>query len=74
MAIVNISTRGDDGKPTEITANLLGPIVMNVQKRLATPAVLYEGQYSHRHPIPLVKNKKAGLAGFLKIINSFPTL
>ena len=56
MAIVNIPTRGEDGKPTEITANLLGPIVINVQKRLAKQVVLYDGQYSHRHPIPLVKN------------------
>jgi flagellar assembly factor FliW len=56
MAIVNISTRGKDGKPTEITANLLGPIVINVQKRLAKQVVLYDSQYSHRHLIPLVKN------------------
>jgi len=56
MAIVNISTRDKGGKPTEITANLLGPIVINLRKRLAKQVVLYDGQYSHRHPIPLVKN------------------
>ena len=56
MAIVNILNRGEDGKPTAITANLLGPIVINLEKRLAKQVVLYDGQYSHRHPIPLAKN------------------
>jgi flagellar assembly factor FliW len=56
MAIVNILNRGEDGKPTAITANLLGPIVINPQKRLAKQIVLYDGKYSHRHPIPLTKN------------------
>ena len=56
MAIVNILNRGEDGKPTAITANLLGPIVINPEKRLAKQVVLYDGQYSHRHPIPLAKN------------------
>jgi hypothetical protein len=26
-----------------------------------------------RHPIPLGQNKKAGLAGFFEIMNSFPS-
>lgn len=56
MAIVNILKRGEDGKPTAITANLLGPIVINPEKKLAKQVVLYGGQYSHRHPIPLAKN------------------
>jgi flagellar assembly factor FliW len=56
MAIVNILNRSQDGKPTAITANLLGPIVINPQKRLAKQVVNYDGQYSHRHPIPLTKN------------------
>jgi flagellar assembly factor FliW len=56
MAIVNILNRGEDGKPTAITANLLGPIVINPQKRLAKQIVLYDGKYSHRYPIPLTKN------------------
>lgn len=56
MAIVNILNRGEDGKPIAITANLLGPIVINPQKRLAKQVVLYGGQYSHRHPIPFTKN------------------
>jgi flagellar assembly factor FliW len=56
MVIVNILKRGEDGKPTAITANLLGPIVINPEKRLAKQVVLYDGQYSHRHPIPLAKN------------------
>ena len=56
MAIVNILNRTQDGSPTAITANLLGPIVINPQKRLAKQVVNYDGQYSHRHPIPLTKN------------------
>jgi len=56
MAIVNILNRSQDGKPTAMTANLLGPIVINPQKRLAKQVVNYDGQYSHRHPIPLAKN------------------
>jgi flagellar assembly factor FliW len=56
MAIVNILKRGEDGKPTAMTANLLGPIVINPEKKLAKQVVLYDGQYSHRYPIPLAKN------------------
>ena len=56
MAIVNILKRGEDGKPTAMTANLLGPIVINPEKKLAKQVVLFGGQYSHRHPIPLAKN------------------
>lgn len=43
---------------SEITANLLGPIVINLQKRLAKQVVLYRSSYSHRHPIPIRDKKK----------------
>lgn len=56
LAIVNITQRGQEGKPTEITANLLGPIVINLEKRLAKQLVLDEQIYSHRYPIPRLKN------------------
>ena len=55
LVIINIS----NGKGMEVTANLLGPIIINVQNRLAKQIVLYQHQYSHRHPIPLLKNGKA---------------
>ena len=55
LVIVNIS----NGKEIEVTANLLGPIVINVQSKLAKQIVLYQHQYSHRHPIPLLKKEKA---------------
>lgn len=39
------------GRPEAMTANLLGPLIINIQKRLARQVVLDEQQYSHRHPI-----------------------
>lgn len=54
-AIVNISK----GEPREITANLLGPIVFNLQKKLAKQVILYHQPYSHRFPIPLTKDVKS---------------
>jgi flagellar assembly factor FliW len=51
LVIVNITSAG----PLEITANLLGPVVMNVKKRLARQIVLYQSPYSTRFPIPMVK-------------------
>ncbi|MEW6263494.1 MAG: flagellar assembly protein FliW [Thermodesulfobacteriota bacterium] len=37
--------------PQTMTANLLGPLVINTQARLGRQIVLDERQYSHRHPI-----------------------
>jgi flagellar assembly factor FliW len=51
LVIVNIMPEG----PLEITANLLGPVVMNVKKRLARQIVLYQSPYSTRFPLPTVK-------------------
>ena len=48
LVIVNITP----GERVELTANLLGPIVVNVKKRLGKQIVLEEGKYSLRHPIP----------------------
>ena len=55
LAIVNIIQRATEEKPVEMTANLLGPIVINIQKRLAKQVVLEGSPYSHRQPIPLGK-------------------
>ena len=52
LAIVNIKP----GDPLEITANLLGPLVINSKKKLAKQIILYQYPYSTRTPIPTVKN------------------
>ena len=57
FAIVNLSGR----PPAEVTANLLGPIVINVNKRLAKQIVLYGSPWSHRHPIPMAEEKTKAL-------------
>ena len=46
-------------EPFEITVNLLGPLVINLRENLGKQIVLSHHQYSHRYPIPLVKNEKA---------------
>jgi flagellar assembly factor FliW len=51
LVIVNIAP----GDSMEITANLLGPVVMNVKKKLARQIVLYQSSYLTRFPIPIVK-------------------
>lgn len=38
-------------KPEGMTINLLGPIVINANKRLAVQVVLNSERYSHRHPV-----------------------
>jgi flagellar assembly factor FliW len=48
LVIVNITP----GEQMDLTANLLGPLVFNVKKRLGKQIVLEEGKYSLRHPIP----------------------
>ncbi|MCX8117529.1 MAG: flagellar assembly protein FliW [Desulfobacterota bacterium] len=55
LVVVNLHL--SNGPPV-ITANLLGPIVINLRKRLAKQLVLYRSAYSHRHPIPLQSNQK----------------
>lgn len=39
------------GKPEEMTANLLGPILINTKSKLARQIVLDENLFSHRHPM-----------------------
>lgn len=39
------------GNPQGMTANLLGPLVINTKTRLGKQLVLDESKYSHRHPI-----------------------
>lgn len=37
--------------PQKMTANLLGPIVMNTKKKIGKQVILLEGNYSVKHPI-----------------------
>jgi flagellar assembly factor FliW len=48
LAIVNITP----GEKVKLTANLVGPIVINVRKKLGRQIVLSDEHYSLRHPIP----------------------
>jgi len=47
LVIVNISP----GDPVEITANLLGPLLINTRNKLARQIVLYSQAYSTRTPL-----------------------
>ncbi len=38
-------------EPTETTANLLGPVVLNLPERLGKQLVLSDSSYSARHPV-----------------------
>ncbi|MGB9697803.1 MAG: flagellar assembly protein FliW [Thermodesulfobacteriota bacterium] len=49
LVVVNISR----DTPPIITANLLGPLVINVAKRLARQIIQFQNSYSHRFPLPL---------------------
>ena len=40
-----------EGRPDAMTANLLGPLVVNPVAKLARQIVLDDRRYSHRHPI-----------------------
>lgn len=39
------------GRPQEMTANLLGPLVINTQAKLARQIIVDDERYSHRHPV-----------------------
>jgi flagellar assembly factor FliW len=48
LVVVNISRQ----PPGEITANLLAPVVINSEKKIGKQVVLYQTDYSVRHPVP----------------------
>lgn len=50
------------GQPETMTANLLGPLVINTRTRLARQLVLDEKHYSHRHPLLSAKDRKKNQA------------
>jgi len=39
------------GAPEKMTANLVGPVLINMRARQAVQVVLPESSYSHRHPL-----------------------
>lgn len=43
-------------QPDKMTINLLGPIIINVNKRCALQIICPDENYSHRHPILAEKN------------------
>jgi flagellar assembly factor FliW len=45
--VVNAS----DGVPEKITANLIGPLVINARRHEAIQMVIHDSSYSHRYPI-----------------------
>ena len=45
--VVNAS----EGVPEKITANLIGPLVINTQRHEAVQMVVHDSPYSHRYPI-----------------------
>ena len=48
------------GDPQGMTANLLGPVVVNTESRLARQLVLDDKHYSHRYPIMPQEKTKEG--------------
>jgi flagellar assembly factor FliW len=48
------------GNPRGLTANLLGPVVVNPVRRLARQMVLDDRLYSHRHPVLADAEPEAG--------------
>ncbi|WP_246073104.1 flagellar assembly protein FliW [Paenibacillus dokdonensis] len=49
VVVRSIVTWGDD--PTKITANLMAPIILNVQNKRGRQAVLYPTPYNSKHPL-----------------------
>ncbi len=45
--VVNAS----EGVPEKVTANLIGPLVINTRKREAVQIIIHDSPYSHQHPI-----------------------
>ncbi len=45
--VVNVS----EGVPRKVTANLIGPIVINTRKREGVQMIINDSPYSHQHPV-----------------------
>lgn len=51
LVVVNISNVNS----MKVYANLLAPLVINLEKKLAKQVILYESPYSHQYAIPLIE-------------------
>ncbi len=49
--VVYVVLTVNEGGPYRITANLIGPIVINTRKREAVQLVIYDSPYSLQHPV-----------------------
>jgi len=49
--VVFVVVNASSGKFNTITANLIGPIVINPKKREAYQLLLHDSPYSHQHPV-----------------------
>ena len=50
MAVYVVLTINDEG-PHRVTANLIGPIIINTEKHEAVQRVMTDSPYSHQYPI-----------------------
>jgi len=48
------------GRPEEMTANLIGPLVVNSRARLAEQLIVDDSSYSHKHPLHFKGGIKKG--------------
>lgn len=56
MVLVTVTVRKD---PSEVTANLLGPLVVNVANHRARQIILPGDRYKTRHPLELERREAA---------------
>ncbi len=45
------------GRPQDMTANLLGPLIINTKSRVVRQIILDDERYSHQHPLISPKSK-----------------
>lgn len=49
--LIYVVVNASDGGREKITANLIGPLVVNSRKREAIQMIISDSPYSHKHPI-----------------------
>lgn len=59
LVVLNISS--NNGESIKVTANLLAPIVINIEKKLAKQVILFGSMYSHRHPVELRNSNSSSI-------------
>jgi flagellar assembly factor FliW len=51
LCLLTVDSLADEGRSHEITANLLGPLVINTDNRLGRQVVLVDGDFATRAPL-----------------------